>query len=156
MKILLNDLNKVSGRIVYGFIVTILLIVWYKIMLPYLAAYAGDFVYTLILLITPAVLYITLRKLLVNHWKYRLPFIPVLITVMIATILAGIGIGIVDYIVLLNRLTLFGEIPEEPFDMSLWLFLQGYLTWYFWMGIVTTPVLYGVLWLQLRRKRVTG
>ncbi len=136
-----------------GLTLTLVLVLAYKMILPWLAAMLGDFVYTLILFITPAVLYITIRQLVVHHWQYRLPFLSIILLGVLSTLMAGIGIGLIDFIVLKNQLTLFGPVSNEPMTIPLLQFLVGYITWYGLLGMISTLIIYGILWLQLNRRR---
>jgi hypothetical protein len=154
VNLLSNIFNqRTINQLVRGLLLTLLLVAGYKVALPFIASVVGGFVYTLILIITPAVLYITIRKLVVNVWSYRLPFTSIMLLGILSTLMAGIGIGLIDFIVLNNHLPVFGDLSDEPMSISFWAFIASYISWYLLIGMVTTPLIYGVLWFQLNRKR---
>ncbi|MES2778381.1 MAG: hypothetical protein V4651_00655 [Bacteroidota bacterium] len=128
------------------------IVVAYKFLLQFVVASLGDWLYTLILLITPVVLFIMVGQLQATVWKQQVSFLRILAFCLSVSIAAGLGIGMVDYIVLKYGLTLFGTDRPHKVDFELFSFLMSYASWYVIIGLVSSTLIWSVLYIQKRRR----
>ncbi|MES2560423.1 MAG: hypothetical protein V4590_11815 [Bacteroidota bacterium] len=131
----------------------VLIVVAYKCMLQFVVPYLGYWLYTLILLITPVVLFMMVSRLQSTTWKQQLPFLSVLFCCLSVSISAGLCIGMVDYIVLKYRLTLFGTDVMEELQTSFAAFMWSYVSWYAVIGVVSGVVVWCVLYLKKSKQK---
>lgn len=130
-------------------------VVVYKCLLQFVAAYLGYWLYTLILLITPVVLFMVAGRLQATVWKQYTPFLRIVFFCLSVSIAAGLCIGLVDYMVLKYRLTLFGTAILTELDSDFISFEMNYLSWYAIIGLVSGIVIWGIFYLQLRMRGKT-
>lgn len=127
-----------------------LIVVGYKCLLQFVVEYCGYWPYTLILLITPVVLFIMVAKLQATVWKRQTPFLRILFFCISVSVAAGLCIGLVDYIVLKYQLKLFGTAILEEIHSGFLSFEMNYLTWYAAIGFISSIVIWGVVYIQMR------
>lgn len=136
-----------------GLVKTLLAIAVYRLLVEQIETTWKYRLFTLILIITPIMLYLTMKKLVAMHWNYQLKFFNILITGVLFTVAAGTGIATLDYLILVFKVPGFESAHAEYFQTPFLKFLFIYLTWYGTIGVLATPVVYLVLWWQLRNSR---
>ena len=105
----------------------------------------------LLILIIPVVLYFAFKEMMIKHWDYKLPVLPVIITgVLIVAISAAL------LTLLHGGLKYYNAPPEDREYFTLkWLFayMIGYVKWYLIFALGAIPLAYGVLWWQTRSRK---
>ncbi len=107
--------------------------------------------FTLILIIMPIMLYMTMKKLVALHWNYQLKFWRILIAGVLFALATGIGIATLDYLILYFKVPGFDHSHVKNFQTPFLPFLFSYLTWYGTIGLVSTTIVYLVLKRQLSK-----
>lgn len=101
-------------------------------------------------LIVPIVLYLALREMTRNHWNYRLPILQAIIvglsiTIISATLLTMINFGLTYW-------QADEELRQKYTGFRLVKYLFSYIKWYLIFAGVSLPLVYGILFWQLKRK----
>lgn len=125
----------------------------YRMVVQHFVPEYRDRLFTVILLITPLVLYFTLSRLLVMHWNYRLSFALVMMAGMFSVLVTGAGIAILDYLILRFDIPVLNHQEGKVFTGPFIRFLLAYLIWYALLGLVSTPVVYLLLYFKLKKHR---
>lgn len=147
--------NKVAFLFCYGSLQTVGIIALYKILVANLAGEAKEKLFTLILLITPTILYFTLRELVIKHWGYKLSLKRTLLVSLVSCLISGTCVAILDYCILMFDFSIFGLNNLPKVSISFWSFLLPYLLWYFGIGLITAPCIYLLLRWQLNKSQKT-
>lgn len=128
----------------------VVIVALYKFLLQFVVEQWGYWLYTLILLITPIVLFIMVGRLQATVWKQHTPFLRTLFFCMSVSIGAGLCIGSIDYIVLKYQSPIFGKTILHEVDQHFFYYLKSYASWYALIGLVSAVIIWGIFYIQLR------
>lgn len=137
-----------------GIIKVLLTILVYRLLVEQLESNWKYRLFTLILIVTPIVLYLTMKKLVATQWNYQVKFIRMLSIGIIFTLVAGFGIATLDYLILVFKVPGFHTSNPKGFQIGFVRFVLNYLTWYALIGTISSPIVYLVIKWQLRNTRI--